>query len=50
MPARTKAAIELRGRQVGPPRHPILPATQAVRAEIAAALEEAGVLNSAVAD
>jgi 4-hydroxy-tetrahydrodipicolinate synthase len=43
MPARTKAAIELRGRRVGPPRHPILPATHAVRAEIAAGLQEAGV-------
>ena len=41
MPARSKAAIELQGRRVGPPCHPILPATPEVRAEIAAALEEA---------
>jgi 4-hydroxy-tetrahydrodipicolinate synthase len=50
MPARTRAAIELRGRRVGPPRHPILPVTPAVRAEIAAGLEEAGVLGSVAAD
>ena len=48
MSARTKAAIELRGRPVGPPRHPFLPVAPAVRASIAAALAEAGVLDAAV--
>jgi 4-hydroxy-tetrahydrodipicolinate synthase len=44
MSARTKAAIALQGRPVGPARHPLLPVTPEVRATIAAALEEAGVL------
>ena len=44
MSPRTKAAIELQGRPVGPARHPLLPVTPEVRAEIAAALEQAGVL------
>lgn len=37
-----KTAIELRGRRLGPPRHPALPSSPAVRAELAAALERAG--------
>jgi 4-hydroxy-tetrahydrodipicolinate synthase len=37
-----KAAIELRGRRVGSPRHPALPSSPAVRAELAAALTQAG--------
>jgi 4-hydroxy-tetrahydrodipicolinate synthase len=45
MPARAKTALGLRGRPVGPARHPLLPVTSAVRQEIAAALEQAGVLG-----
>ena len=48
MSARTKAAIALQGRRVGPARHPLLPVAPAVREEIAAALAEAGVLGAAV--
>lgn len=48
MSSRTKAAIELRGRKVGAPRHPLLPVTDAVRREIAAALDLAGVLPARV--
>lgn len=44
MSARTKAAIGLRGRRVGQARHPLLPVTPDVEAEIAAALKQAGVL------
>lgn len=43
MSARTKAALELQGRAVGPARHPLLPVTPEVRATIAAALEAARV-------
>ena len=49
MSSRTKAAIELRGRKVGPARHPLLPVSPQVRAELAVALEEAGVLGAGVA-
>lgn len=48
MSARTKAAITLRGRPVGPARHPLLPVSDAVRADIAAALDLAGVLPARV--
>lgn len=48
MSSRTKAAIELRGRKVGNPRHPLLPVTDAVRSEIAAALNLAGVLPARI--
>jgi 4-hydroxy-tetrahydrodipicolinate synthase len=48
MSSRTKAAIALRGRMVGVPRHPLLPVTEAVRDEIAAALDLAGVLSARV--
>ena len=48
MPARTKAAIELRGRRVGPSRHPILPASPEVRRELDLALDQAGVLPARV--
>ena len=44
MPSRVKAAIEMRGREVGPARHPMLPISAAVRAEVAEALDQAGVL------
>ena len=44
MPSRTKAAIELRGRIVGPARHPLLPVSVEVRAELEAALDQAGAL------
>ena len=49
MSSRSKAAIELRGRKVGPARHPLLPVSPLVRADLAAALEEAGVLGAGVA-
>lgn len=49
MSSRTKAAIELRGRPVGPARHPLQPVSPAVRDEIARALGEAGVLAAPVA-
>jgi 4-hydroxy-tetrahydrodipicolinate synthase len=45
LPARAKAAIELRGRRVGSPRHPLLPVSAPVRAEIDSALDHAGVLG-----
>lgn len=48
--ARTKAALALQGRHVGPARHPLLPVTPEVRATIAAALEEAGMLAGVAAD
>jgi 4-hydroxy-tetrahydrodipicolinate synthase len=48
MSARTKAAIELRGRRVGPARHPLLPVSEPVRRDIAAALDLAGVLPARV--
>lgn len=48
MSSRTKAAIALRGRKIGNPRHPLLPVTDAVRSEIAAALDLAGVLPARV--
>jgi 4-hydroxy-tetrahydrodipicolinate synthase len=47
MSARTKAAVELRGRTVGPARGPLLPVGDQVRDQIAAALREAGVLQPA---
>jgi 4-hydroxy-tetrahydrodipicolinate synthase len=47
MSARTKAAIDLRGRRVGPPRRPLLPVNAAVRDQLASALAEAGVLQLA---
>jgi 4-hydroxy-tetrahydrodipicolinate synthase len=43
MSSRTKAAIELRGRKVGPARRPLLAVSDEVRREINAALEQAGV-------
>ena len=43
MSARTKAAIDLRGRRVGAPRRPLLPVGAAVRDQLASALGEAGV-------
>lgn len=49
MSSRTKAAVELRGRRVGPARHPLLPVSDDVRSQIAAALERAGVLGRMVA-
>jgi 4-hydroxy-tetrahydrodipicolinate synthase len=45
MSSRTKAAIELRGRRVGPARSPLLPVSDEVRGTIADALEQAGVLE-----
>jgi 4-hydroxy-tetrahydrodipicolinate synthase len=48
MPSRMKAAIELRGRRVGPARHPLLPVSAAVRAELEAALDQAGALEALV--
>jgi 4-hydroxy-tetrahydrodipicolinate synthase len=48
MSARVKAAIELRGRKVGVARRPLLPVSHEVRREIAAALEQAGVLESRI--
>lgn len=48
MSSRTKAAIELRGRRVGPARHPLLPVSETVRRDIAAALDLAGVLPARV--
>jgi 4-hydroxy-tetrahydrodipicolinate synthase len=48
MSSRTKAAIELRGRKIGPARRPLLPVSDAVRREINAALEQAGVLQPAL--
>ncbi|MDQ3811832.1 MAG: dihydrodipicolinate synthase family protein [Chloroflexota bacterium] len=47
MSSRTKAAVTLRGRTVGPPRSPLLPVTDQGRDEIASALREAGVLHPA---
>jgi 4-hydroxy-tetrahydrodipicolinate synthase len=47
MSSRTKAAIALRGRKVGPARGPLLPVSDPVRDQIAAALREAGVLQPA---
>jgi dihydrodipicolinate synthase/N-acetylneuraminate lyase len=47
MSARTKAAIELRGRRVGFARRPLLPVSEQVRGEIAEALQQAGVLLEA---
>ena len=44
MSARVKAAIELRGRRVGPARSPLLPVSAAVRRDLADALDQAGVL------
>jgi 4-hydroxy-tetrahydrodipicolinate synthase len=45
LPARVKAAIELRGRRVGSARHPLMPISATVRAEIDSALDRAGVLD-----
>jgi 4-hydroxy-tetrahydrodipicolinate synthase len=47
MSARVKAAVELRGRRVGPARKPLLPVSEQVRAEIATALDAARVLQAA---
>jgi 4-hydroxy-tetrahydrodipicolinate synthase len=47
LPARVKAALALRGRPVGPPRHPLLPPTPAVVEEIERALATAGVTPAA---
>ena len=44
MSARVKAAIELRGRRVGPARCPLLPVSAATRRELAAAPDQAGIL------
>jgi len=41
---RLRAAIEERGREVGPPRPPLLPVTGAARAEVKAALRAAGLI------
>jgi dihydrodipicolinate synthase/N-acetylneuraminate lyase len=41
-----KAAIELRGRRVGPARHPFLPVSAEVRAELEAALDQAGAVQA----
>jgi 4-hydroxy-tetrahydrodipicolinate synthase len=43
-PATMKAGLALRGRPVGPPRSPLLPASPETEAAIRRALEEAGVL------
>ena len=43
LPARVKAALELRGRPVGPPRHPLLPVTPAVVEQVRRALVTAQV-------
>ena len=48
MSARIKAAIALRGRNVGPARKPLLPVSDEARREIHTALEQAGVLRPAV--
>jgi 4-hydroxy-tetrahydrodipicolinate synthase len=47
MPARVKAVLQLRGRDVGPARGPLLPVSEAVRGEIASALRDVGVLQAA---
>jgi 4-hydroxy-tetrahydrodipicolinate synthase len=47
MSSRTKAAIEMRGRKVGVARKPLLPVSEQVRREIAEALHQAGVLQTA---
>jgi 4-hydroxy-tetrahydrodipicolinate synthase len=49
MPARIKLALEMQGRAAGIARHPILPVSDQGRAEIAAALERAGIQAMAVA-
>lgn len=49
MTSRLKCAIELQGRQVGPPRRPLLPVSEEVRQEIRRVLEEARVAEPAVA-
>jgi 4-hydroxy-tetrahydrodipicolinate synthase len=46
LPARLKAALELRGRRVGPARPPLLPVSPAVRAELEAALDQAGAMQA----
>jgi 4-hydroxy-tetrahydrodipicolinate synthase len=46
LPARLKAALELRGRRVGPARPPLLPVSAAVRAELEAALDQAGAMQA----
>jgi 4-hydroxy-tetrahydrodipicolinate synthase len=48
MSARVKAAIQLRGRNVGVPRRPLLPVADDVRRQIAEALQQAGVLEPRV--
>ena len=47
MSARIKAAIQLRGRNVGAARRPLLPVSDQVRGEIAAALQQAGAFQAA---
>jgi 4-hydroxy-tetrahydrodipicolinate synthase len=49
MSARVKTALALQGRPAGIPRHPILPVSDEVRDEIAAALGRAGVAVHAAA-
>lgn len=49
MSARTKLALEMQGRAAGIARHPILPVSNQGRAEIAAALQRAGIEAMAVA-
>jgi 4-hydroxy-tetrahydrodipicolinate synthase len=50
MTSRIKAALELQGRRCGPARHPLLPVSAEVRAQIADALARAGVeVQTAVA-
>lgn len=49
MSSRTKAAIALRGREVGVARRPLLPVSEQARAELASALDQAGVLSPALA-
>ncbi len=49
LPVRVKAALALRGRPVGPPRHPLLPATPAVVEQIRRALATAEIALPAVA-
>ncbi len=49
MSSRTKAAIEMRGRQVGPARSPLLPLSPEAQAEVAEALQQAGVRRAPAA-
>ncbi len=49
MSSRTKLALQMQGRAAGIARHPILPVSDQGRAEIASALERAGINTMAVA-